>query len=78
MSIRPITPAQSKSNLHNVVGTFAIEGITISQDTRSTLDRIGTGQASYQQTVNKLRTKYAKKGQTGSGNLYQIYSNFQI
>ena len=56
------TPAQHKSNLRNVYGTFAIEGMTISKDTRSNLDRIGSGQASYQQVVNELRAKYAKKG----------------
>ena len=52
MSIKYITPAQHKSNLRNVYGTFAIEGMTISKDTRSNLDRIGSGQASYQQVVN--------------------------
>lgn len=61
MSVK-ITPAQHKSNLRNVYGTFAIEGMTISKDTRSNLDRIGNGQASYQQVVNELRAKYAKKG----------------
>ena len=29
---------------------------------KSNLDRIGSGQASYQQVVNELRAKYAKKG----------------
>ena len=46
----------------NAYGTFAIEGMTISKDKRSNLDRIGSGQASYQQVVNELRAKYAKKG----------------
>lgn len=62
MSIKYITPTQRKSNLRNVYGTFAIEGITISKDTRRNLDRIGSGQVSYQQVVNELRAKYAKKG----------------
>ena len=62
MSVKYTTPAQHKSNLRNVYGTFAIEGMTISKDTRSNLDRIGNGQASYQQIVNELRAKYAKKG----------------
>jgi hypothetical protein len=62
MSIKYTTPAQHKSNLRNVYGTFAIEGMTISKDTRSNLDRIGSGQVSYQQVVNELRAKYAKKG----------------
>lgn len=62
MSIKYTTPAQHKSDLRNVCGTFAIEGITISEDTRGNLDRIGSGQASYQQVVNELRAKYTKKG----------------
>ena len=62
MSVKYTPPAQHKSNLRNVYGTFAIEGMTISKDTRSNLDRIGSGQASYQQVVNELRAKYAKKG----------------
>ena len=62
MSAKHTTPAQHKSNLRNVYGTFAIEGMTISKDTRSNLDRIGSGQASYQQVVNELRAKYVKKG----------------
>ena len=45
MSIKYTTPAQHKSDLRNVCGTFAIEGITISEDTRGNLDRIGSGQA---------------------------------
>ena len=44
MSVKYTTPAQHKSNLRNVYGTFAIEGMTISKDTRSNLDRIGSGQ----------------------------------
>ena len=43
MSIKSTTPAQHKSNLRNVYGTFAIEGMTISKATRSNLDRIGSG-----------------------------------
>ena len=62
MSVKYTTPAQHKSDLRNVYGTFAIEGMTISKDTRSNLDRIGSGQASYQQIVNELRAKYTKKG----------------
>ena len=54
MSVKYTTPAQHKSNLRNVYGTFAIEGMTISKDTRSNLDRIGNGQASYQQVVNTV------------------------
>ena len=62
MKVKYTATPQHKSNLRNVYGTFAIEGMTISKDTRSNLDRIGSGQASYQQIVNELRVKYAKKG----------------
>lgn len=62
MSTKYASTAQHESNLRNVYGTFAIEGMTISKDTRSNLDRLGSGQASYQQIVNELRAKYAKKG----------------
>lgn len=62
MSTKYTSTTQHESNLRNVYGTFAIEGMTISKDTRSNLDRLGNGQASYQQIVNELRAKYAKKG----------------
>ena len=58
MSIKSTTPAQHKSNLRNVYGTIAIEGMTISKATRSNLDRIGNGQASWQEVVKELRAKY--------------------
>ena len=61
MDVKCATPTQHKSNLRNVYGTFAIEGITISKDTRRNLDCIGNGQASYQQIVNELQVKYTKK-----------------
>ncbi len=62
MSTKYAFTTQHESNLRNVYGTFAIEGMTISKDTRSNLDRLGNGQASYQQIVKELRAKYAKKG----------------
>ncbi len=62
MSTKYTSTTQHESNLRNVYGTFAIEGMTISKDTRRNLDRLGNGQASYQQIVNELRAKYAKKG----------------
>lgn len=61
MNTKP-TPTQHKSNLRNVYGTFAIEGMSINESTRRNLDRVGSGQASYKQVVNELRAKYAKKG----------------
>ena len=54
--------AQHKRNLRNVSDTFAAEGMTISKATRSNLDRIASGQASYQQVLQELRAKYEKRG----------------
>ena len=53
---------QYQSNLRNIRGTFAAEGMTISQSTRSNLDRIASGQTSYQQVLSELRAKYEKRG----------------
>ena len=52
---------QHQKNLKNIVGTFAIEGMTISKATRSNLDRIGSGQASWQEVVDGLCLKSARK-----------------
>ena len=52
--------SQHKSNLRNIRGTFAAEGMTISKSTRSNLDRIASGQTSYQQVLIELRAKYEK------------------
>ena len=53
---------QHKSNLRNIRGTFAAEGMTISKSTSSSLDRIASGQISYQQVLIDLRAKYEKRG----------------
>ena len=50
--------------------------MTISKDTRSNLDRIGSGQASYQQVVNELRAKYAKK-ELIMFSKYDVYTTVQ-
>ena len=53
--------SQHKGNLRNIRGTFAAEGMTISKSTRSNLDRIASGQTSYQQVLTELRVKYEEK-----------------
>lgn len=50
------------NHLRNIRGTLAAEGMNISQSTRGNLDRIASGQASYQQVLQELRTKYEKRG----------------
>ena len=53
--------SQHKSNLRNIRGTFATEGMAISKSTRSHLERIASGQTSYQQVLTELRAKYEKR-----------------
>ena len=50
-----------ESRLRSLCGTFAAEGIPISLATRENLARIASGQASYQQVLHEVRSKYLKK-----------------
>lgn len=54
--------AQYQRDLRNIRGTFAAEGMTISESTRNNLERIASGQTSYQQVITELRAKYEKRG----------------
>lgn len=54
--------SQHEQNLRNLYGTFALEGMTTSKETRCNLDRIASGEVSYQQVLQELRTKYQQKG----------------
>lgn len=56
----PKQAAQYDSNLRNIRGTFAAEGMIISKSTRDNLDRIASGKVSYKQVLQELRTKYKK------------------
>lgn len=53
---------QHQSNLRNVCGTLAAEGLSVSRTTRRNLERIASGQATYQQVLQELRSKYEKRG----------------
>ena len=59
--------SQHKSNLRNIRGTFAAEGMTISKSTRRSLDRIASGQTSYQQVLTELRAKYEREDNKALG-----------
>ena len=54
--------AQHDSNLRNLEGTFAAEGIKISPATRRNLESIANGQASYQQVLQEVMSKYQRRG----------------
>ena len=61
ISVKYVATPQYKSNLRNIRGIFAAEGMTISKSTRSNLDRIASGQTSYQQVLTELRMKHEKR-----------------
>ena len=50
-----------KSNLRNISLAFAAYCMSISESTRRNLDRIASGQTSYQQVLTELRAKYEKR-----------------
>ncbi len=56
------THKQYESAVRNLAGSFAAEGILISRETKRNLARISSGQSSYQQVLQELRTKYEKRG----------------
>ncbi len=53
--------AQRENMLKNVQGTFAIEGMILSEPCLENLDRILQGKVSYTQVLSELRTKYEKR-----------------
>lgn len=55
-----ISPSQHENHIRNIRGTFAVEGMTISDATRKNLDRIASGQVDYRQVLEELRKKYEK------------------
>lgn len=50
----------NESKIRNIAGTLAIEGITLSETSRNNLERIMSGQATYQQIINEITAKYRK------------------
>ena len=52
--------AQQENLLKNVRGTFAAEGMILSEACLANLSRIANGQASGQQILNELKAKYQR------------------
>ena len=50
------------SKVRNVYGTLAAEGMDLSESSAMNLDRISKGQATYQQVLMEIRSKYEKRG----------------
>lgn len=56
-----ITSYNYENNLKNLVGTFAVEGITISEECVRRLKKISNGEVSCFEMVENLRQKYTKR-----------------
>lgn len=54
--------AYMDSEVRNVYGTLAAEGMDLSESSAMNLDRISKGQATYQQVLMELRSKYENRG----------------
>ena len=56
---KPLSPDNEKK-IRNIAGTLAIEGITLSETSRNNLERVMSGQATYQQIIDEITAKYRK------------------
>ena len=62
MSEKQGTNAEQRDNLlKNVRGTFAAEGMALSESCIANLSRIASGQVSSQQVLRELRAKYERR-----------------
>ena len=64
MNWRNKTDMSSKdfeSNLKNLKGTFAVEGMTVSQEGIENLKKIDSGKASYTDVIEELKRKYTQR-----------------
>ena len=57
---KPISAEQHQKMLQSVAGTMAIEGLTLSEASKSNLDRYAGRQASFQQIMAELKAKYQR------------------
>ena len=57
---KPVTDKIHKQRVQSVTGTMAIEGLTLSEASKSNLDRYASGQASFQQIMAELKAKYQR------------------
>ena len=57
---KPVTDKIHKQRVQSVAGTMAIEGLTLSDASKSNLDRYASGQANFQQIMAELKAKYQR------------------
>lgn len=56
-----ITSSDFNENLKNLEGTFAVENLEISGETRSELQRLSTGEVTCAEIINELKQKYMQR-----------------
>ncbi len=57
---KPISAEQHKKMIQSVSGTMAIEGLTLSEESRRNIDRYASGKVNYQQLIAELKAKYQR------------------
>ena len=50
-----------ESNLKNLKGTFAVESMTVSEESIKNLKRIDSGKVSYTEVIEELKLKYTQR-----------------
>ena len=50
-----------ESNLKNLKGTFAVEGMAVSEESIENLKKIDSGKASYTDVIEELKRKYTQR-----------------
>lgn len=53
-----MTSKDFESNLKNLKGTFAVESMTVSEESIQNLKRIDSGKVSYTDVIKELKLKY--------------------
>ena len=49
-----------ESNIKNVSGTMALEGLELNNEVKQNLCRYATGQINYQELIEEIKSKYQK------------------
>ena len=50
-----------ETNLKNLKGTFAVEGMIVSEESIKNLKKIDSGEASYTDVIKELKRKYMQR-----------------
>lgn len=57
-----MSPFEHQQNLKNLEGSFHVEGIALSEETRNSLDLLGADKISSDELLRQIITKYKAAG----------------